>query len=277
MWISGPAMGHGTRASALSTHGPLAYPQGWVLPACIQVSVLMAFLKDKGECDQQPARTRSHWFQGASAVGDELLCAPCDGLCREAAGQGNTGGAQSAAPPARGRPGSFCRLRAAAPGWGLDGEASGQPQEDTERQSHGSGQVPALSGVNTLCSPQGCPGSAGAVAFLAFHTKPWHCSAKPWSYLAAPVLSWAGCQPCSPHPEVLSSAPGSPPEPSSSLHGEGQQLDVGSGVGRAVCWTPGLEKEAPSRLGGQAPLCAAGQEMSTSVHITTWMLEMPIG
>lgn len=223
----------------------------------------MAFLEDKGECDQHPAWTRSHWLQGASAVGDELLCAPCDGLCREAAGQENTGGVCCSSCPWQARillmplqvEGSSIldkdRIRVfsspvtAAPEWGSDGEASRQPQEDTERQGHGSGQVPALSGVNTLCSPQGCPGSAGAIVFLPFHTKPWHRSAKPWSILAAPVLSWAGGQPCSPHPGVLSPALGIPPELGCSLHREGQQLDVGSGAGRAVCWTPGLEKEAP--------------------------------
>lgn len=164
----------------------------------------------------------------------------------------------------RARPGSFCRLRAAAsrtgtaPGFSpflyllpLSGARMEKPHVN-HRSAPGAramapGQVPALSGVNTLRSPWGCPGSAGAAAFLPFASTQSPGTATP-SHGAPrqlPVLSWAGGQPCFPHPGVLSPAPGIPPEPVCSPRGEGQQLDVGSGAGRAVCWTPGDEKEAP--------------------------------
>lgn len=69
--ISSPAMGHSTKASARSSHGPLAYPGGRVPPACTQVSALMAFLGDKAEFDQLPEWTGSRWLQGASAAAGE--------------------------------------------------------------------------------------------------------------------------------------------------------------------------------------------------------------
>lgn len=74
-------------------------------------------------------------------------------------------------------------------------------------------QVPALSGVNVLRSPRGCPGSAGAARLLSLrlHTKPWHRGAKPQSTSAAPVLSWAGGQPRSPPPRGPVPSPGNPP------------------------------------------------------------------
>lgn len=46
--VSGLAMGHGTKASAPSSHRPLAYPGGQVPPACTRVAALMALLKDEG-------------------------------------------------------------------------------------------------------------------------------------------------------------------------------------------------------------------------------------
>jgi len=68
--ISGPAVGHGTKASGPSSPGPLAYPRGGVPPACTWISPLMAFLQDMGESDQHPAWTGSRWLQGASAAAE---------------------------------------------------------------------------------------------------------------------------------------------------------------------------------------------------------------
>lgn len=69
------------------------------------------------------------------------------------------------------------------------------------------GQVPALPGVNMLQQPPGLPRLCWCCRLpsLGF------CSAKPRSNLAASVLSWAGIQPCSPHPGVPPPAPGIPP------------------------------------------------------------------
>lgn len=135
--ISGLVMGHGIKDSAPSSHGPPAYPVAWVPPARTWVSALMAFPGTMGNLTAFPGMmgnlttvpewTGSRWLQGASAAAGKArgrqwemsYSVPhYDGLCREAAGQESTEGARSLLlllpVVGQARPGSFCRLRAAA-------------------------------------------------------------------------------------------------------------------------------------------------------------------
>lgn len=125
--ISGLVMGHGIKDSAPSSHGPPAYPVGWVPPARTWVSALMAFPGTMGNLTTVPEWTGSCWLQGASAAAGKAhgrqwemsySAPPYDGLCRDAAGQESTEGARSLLlllpVVGQARPGSFCRLRAAA-------------------------------------------------------------------------------------------------------------------------------------------------------------------